>query len=66
MPSVSEKQRRFFGAVEGAKKGKKGVSGKAKKVAEEMPEKEIKKFLKTKRRKVKESFNFRDMIYDLL
>ena len=47
MPSKTEKQKKFFGAVMGAKKGQKGVSGKAKKVAKEMPKKEIKKFLKT-------------------
>jgi hypothetical protein len=52
MPSVSQKQKRFFGAVMSAKKGKKGVTGAAKKAAKEMPEKEIKKFLK-----VKESFD---------
>lgn len=51
MPAKSEKQRKFFGAVMGAKKGQKGVSGAAKKAAKEMPEKEIKKFLK------KESFD---------
>jgi hypothetical protein len=50
MPAKSEKQRKFFGAVMGAKKHKKGISGAAKKVAKEMPKKEIKKFLK------KESF----------
>jgi hypothetical protein len=50
MPAKSEKQRKFFGAVMGAKKGQKGVTGAAKKAAKEMPEKEIKKFLK------KESF----------
>ena len=47
MPAKSEKQRKFFGAVMGAKKGQKGVKGAAKKVAREMPKKEIKKFLKT-------------------
>jgi len=47
MPSKTEKQKKFFGAVMGAKKGQKGVSGEAKKVAKEMPKKEIKKFLKT-------------------
>jgi hypothetical protein len=46
MPAKTEKQKRFFGAVMGAEKGQKNVSGKAKKVAKEMPEKEIKKFLK--------------------
>ena len=46
MPSKSEKQRKFFGAVMGAKKGQKGVTGAAKKAAKDMPEKEIKKFLK--------------------
>lgn len=50
MPAKSEKQRKFFGAVMGAKKGQKGISGAAKKAAKNMPEKEIKKFLK------KESF----------
>jgi len=47
MPAKSEKQRKFFGAVMGAKKGKQGSSGKAKEVSKEMPEKEVKKFLKT-------------------
>jgi len=51
MPSKSEKQRKFFGAVMSAKKGQKGVTGAAKKAAKDMPEKEIKKFLK------KESFD---------
>jgi hypothetical protein len=51
MPSKSEKQKKFFGAVMGAKKGQKGISGQAKKTAKEMSEKEIKKFLK------KESFD---------
>jgi len=51
MPSKSEKQRKFFGAVMGAKKGQKGVTGAAKKAAKDMPKKEIKKFLK------KESFD---------
>jgi len=51
MPAKSEKQRKFFGAVMGAKKGQKGVTGAAKKTAKEMPKKEIKKFLK------KESFD---------
>ena len=46
MPAKSEKQRNFFGVVEGAKHGEKGVSGKAKKVAKEMPEKKVKEFLK--------------------
>lgn len=50
MPAKSEKQRKFFGAVMGAKKGQSKVSGAAKKVAKDMPKKEIKKFLK------KESF----------
>ena len=52
MPSVSQKQKKFFGAVMSAKKGKTGVTGAAKKAAKKMPEKEIKKFLK-----VKESFD---------
>jgi hypothetical protein len=51
MPAKSEKQLKFFGAVMGAKKGQKGVTGAAKKAAKDMPEKEIKKFLK------KESFD---------
>lgn len=47
MPAKSEKQKKFFGAVMGAKKGQKGSSPEAKKVAKEMPKKDIKKFLKT-------------------
>lgn len=46
MPSKTEKQKNFFGAVMGAEKGQSKVSGKAKKVAKTMPKKEIKKFLK--------------------
>ena len=48
MPAVSEKQRRFFGAVMGAKKGKGGVGGKAKDVAHHMSESKIKDFLHKK------------------
>jgi hypothetical protein len=51
MPSKTEKQKRFFGAVMGAKKGKAKVTGAAKKAAAKMPEKKIKEFLK------KESFD---------
>jgi hypothetical protein len=47
MPSKTEKQKKFFGAVMGAKKGQKKVSGEAKKVAKEMPKKKIEEFLKT-------------------
>lgn len=54
MPSTSEKQRRFFGAVMGAKKGQKGVSKTAKKAAAGMSTKQIKDFLK------KESITFKD------
>ena len=67
MPAKTKKQRKFFGAVMGAKKGQKGISKNAKKVAEEMPKKEIKKFLKKKgaNKKLKESFNLRREIYNL-
>jgi hypothetical protein len=58
MSAKSEKQKKFFGAVMGAKKGQSGVTGCAKKAAKEMPEKEIKKFLK------KESFD--DVVNNLL
>lgn len=51
MPAKSEKQRKFFGAVMSAKKGKSGVSGAAKKTAKEMTTKQISDFLK------KESFD---------
>jgi hypothetical protein len=70
MPSKTEKQRKFFGAVMGAKKGQKGISKKAKKVAEEMPKKEIKKFLKVKKGKTKtvktESFSLVNEILRLV
>lgn len=46
MPAKTEKQKKFFGAVMGAKKGQDNVSGEAKKVAKKLPKKEIKKFLK--------------------
>ena len=48
MPATSEKQRRFFGAVMGAKKGKPGSSGKAKDVAKHMSKDKIKDFLHKK------------------
>jgi hypothetical protein len=51
MPAKSEKQRKFFGAVMGAKKGQKGVTGAAKKASKEMSKSSIKDFLK------KESFD---------
>jgi hypothetical protein len=47
MPAKSEKQKRFFGAVMGAKKGQKGVKGPAKKAAKGMTKKQIGDFLKT-------------------
>jgi len=46
MPAKTEKQKKFFGAVMGAKKGQQNVSGEAKKVAKKLPKREIKKFLK--------------------
>ena len=45
MPATSEKQRKFFGAVMGAKKGQSGVSGPAKKAARGMTKTQIKHFL---------------------
>lgn len=45
MPATSEKQKRFFGAVMGAKKGQQGVSGAAKKAAKDMTTSQIKDFL---------------------
>ena len=59
MPAKSEKQRKFFGAVMGAKKHQKGVKGAEKKVAKNMPKKEIKKFLK------KESYEAGEMFDEL-
>jgi hypothetical protein len=59
MSSKSKKQRKFFGAAMGAKKHQKGVKGAAKKVAKDMPEKEIKKFLK------KESYEAGEMFDEL-
>ena len=46
MPATSEKQKRFFGAVMGAKKGQKGVTGAAKQAAKDMSKTQIKHFLK--------------------
>jgi hypothetical protein len=46
MPAKSEKQRKFFGAVMSAKKGKKSVSGAAKEAAKSMSKETIKDFLK--------------------
>lgn len=57
MPAKSEKQRRFFGAVMGAKKHKKGSKGAAKKVSKQMSATQIKHFLKT------ESLSFKDFFH---
>lgn len=46
MPSKTDKQKNFFGAVMGAKKGQKNVSGSAKKVAKNMPKSQVKDMLK--------------------
>lgn len=46
MPSTTEKQKRFFGAVMGAKKGHGGIGGKARDVAKHMSESKIKDYLK--------------------
>jgi len=48
MPASSEKQRRFFGAVMAAKKGKGGVGGEARRAAKQMSKDQIKDFLKKK------------------
>ena len=58
MPAKSEKQRKFFGAVMGAKKGQAEVTGAAKKVSKEMSKKKIEDFLK------KESFD--DLVNSIL
>lgn len=57
MPAKSEKQKKFFGAVMGAKKGQKSVTGAAKKIAKKMPKKEIKKFLKKRSDEDEETFD---------
>lgn len=49
MPAVSEKQRKFMGAVESCKKGGK-CSPETKKAAKSMSEKQVKDFL-TKKKK---------------
>jgi hypothetical protein len=61
MPSTSEKQRKFFGAVMSAKKGGK-ASGKAEKAAKEMPEEQIKDYLK----KEETELTFNDVVQNLL
>ena len=48
MPSSTEKQKNFFGAVMGAKKGKKGIGGEAREAAKGMSEEQIKDFLHKK------------------
>jgi len=58
MPAKSEKQRKFFGAVMGAKKGQTNVTGAAKKVSKKMSKKKIEDFLK------KESFD--DLVNSIL
>lgn len=51
MPSKTNKQKKFFGAVMGAKKGSKKIKGAAKKAAKDMTTSQVKDFLK------KESFD---------
>lgn len=60
MPSKSKKQKKFFGAVMGAKEGKGKVSKKAEEVAEDMPKKEVKKFL------TKENSDITDMLHAII
>lgn len=56
MPAKSKSQQRLFGMAIAYKKGKmKGASKKIKDIAKDMPEKEIEKFAKTKRSKLKEN-----------
>jgi len=62
MPAKSEKQRRFFGAVMGAKKHKGKVKGAAAKAAKEMTTSQIKDFLhKEKYNNFKEFFPIWEM-----
>lgn len=55
MPAKSKKQKRFFGAVMGAKTGSENVSGAAKQVAKTMSKKKIKEFLTTKESQMDET-----------
>lgn len=50
MPAVSEKQRRFMGAVYAAKKGKKAISKKVAKAAKDMTKKQARDFSKKKKK----------------
>jgi len=57
MPAKSKSQQRLFGMALAQKRGKmKGASKKVKEIAKEMPEKEIEKFAKTKRKGLKENY----------
>lgn len=53
MPAVSKKQKNFFGAVKGAKKGQKDVSGKAKKASKEMTDDQVDDYLKEEDEEIK-------------
>ena len=58
MPAVSKKQQRFFGMVRAAQKGEGAASPEVAKVADEISDKDAKKFAKTKHKglpEVKES-----------
>ena len=58
MPAVSKKQQRFFGMVRAAQKGEGASSPEVAKVADEISDKDAKKFAKTKHKglpEVKES-----------
>ena len=48
MPAVSKKQQRFFGMVRAAQKGEGATSPEVAKVADEISNKDAKKFAKTK------------------
>jgi len=68
MPAVSKKQQRFFGMVRAAQKGEGASSPEVAKVADEISDKDAKKFAKTKhkglpeKKKMKESFTPHKMI----
>jgi hypothetical protein len=63
MPSKTEKQRKFFGAVMSAKKGSGKVSKEAKKVAKEMSKEKIKHYLK---KESNDSLSFQDFFTESL
>ena len=66
MPAVSKKQQRFFGMVRAAQKGEGVASPEVAKVADEISNKDAKKFAKTKHKGLPEKKEMKESVLDVV